>query len=90
MGTVVFHARMWFFTASVKNSAAPPPGRARRARCLLHTIQQEMVRRLSRHHPPSQHLNAPRCLLIDTTGENVSQVVGRHLAGERAGGSGAR
>jgi cytidylate kinase len=85
VGTVVFpQADMKFFvTASVKERA--------RRRYLemnkdgydvsLHTIQQEMVRRdhldSTRAYNPLKR--APDAHLVDTTGENVSQVVGRLL-----------
>lgn len=98
MGTVVFPRAdvKFFITASVKERAR------RRHREMakdgidvsLHTIQQEMVRRdhldSTRKHNPLKR--APDAFLIDTTGENVSQVVGRlsSLVRERAAAGGAR
>ncbi len=92
VGTVVFPRAdvKFFITASVKERAR------RRHREMakdghdvsLHTIQQEMVRRdyldTTRQYNPLKR--APDALLIDTTGENVSQVVGRlsSLVKERA------
>ncbi|RJP31306.1 MAG: (d)CMP kinase [Actinobacteria bacterium] len=86
VGTVVFpQADMKFYiTASVKERAR------RRHREMkkdgydvsLHTIQQEMIRRdnfdSTRKYNPLKR--APDAELVDTTGENVSQVVGKLLS----------
>jgi cytidylate kinase len=85
VGTVVFpQADMKFFiTASVKERAS------RRYREMkkdgynvsLQTIKQEMIRRdyqdSTRKHNPL--MRAPDAQLVDTTGENVSKVVGKLL-----------
>ncbi len=92
VGTVVFpKAEMKFFiTASTRERAR------RRYREMkkdgydvsLQTIQQEMVRRdhldSTRKHNPLKR--APDARIVDTTGENVSQVVGRliRMVRERA------
>jgi len=92
VGTVVFPKAdvKFFLTASVKERA----GRRYREmkkdgyNVTLQTIKQEMIRRdhqdSTRKHNPL--VRAPDAQLVDTTGENVSRVVGKllHLVRERA------
>ena len=98
VGTVVFPKAdvKFFLTASVKERAG------RRYREMkedgydvsLQTIKQEMIRRdhqdSTRKHNPL--MRAPDAQLVDTTGENVSQVVGKllYLVREQAAAGEAR